>query len=436
MWHVTKIIPVNSFTFDTYLVDENRSIITFTYKVEFKFGITKTFTDKLYFKEITPEMWKSVPATVLEPTLQALLLIIGINYWSAFRTNNIKIKNFSLTQEQAKFWDSLYLQGLSEFFYIMKIDFRNLIAFPYDITTQVSQPSNYKRPARTLLLNGAGKDSIVSAELLKLAGVSFDFFTFSPTPAHFRIAKLVNAKTVSVTRKRDLLLNIILVGTYPSVTTYTFISLLLAELLGYNTIITSNEKSADFGNTNYLGLDVNHQWCKSTQAEEMINHYIKTYITKDITTSSLLRKYSELEIVQKFVNYPQYFNSVTSCNSYFWLPSLQQKLMKSNYWCGSCPKCIFLFACFASFLPKQEVIKIFGANLFTKKKLLPVIERILGVKGFKPLDCVGEPEEMIFAMHLVRTTNEYSQDDAILLFNTYFSLDYNFDTIKSKVFTQ
>lgn len=431
MWHIPKILHVSSFTFGTYKVDTKRSIVTFTYRVEFKFGIIKTFTDQLFLKDVPPESWEQVPKVVLEPTLQALLLMIGINYWSAFPSSNIRIEGFTLTQEQARFWDSLYLNGLAEFFYLMQIDFRNLIAFPYDDSTSTSIPARFERPVRALLLNGAGKDSILSAEMLKASGTPFDFFAFAPTPAHENISKLVGVKTISAYRRRDPWIR---TGAYPSVSTFTFTATLLAELLGYNSIVFSNERSADFGNLDYLGLPVNHQWCKSSEAERMINDYIQSYITPDISTRSLLREYSELDIVQRFVCYPQYLHDFTSCNTYFWLPRIQQIFLRKNYWCNQCPKCVFLFACFSAFLPKNEVVSIFGADLYTKKRLLSIFRRILGIEGFKPLDCVGEPEEMILAMHYAARRKEYSGEPAMQIFEEHFPQSYDFDKLTQRVF--
>lgn len=435
MWHITKMLRASSFTFGSYKVDTKRSMVTFTYRVEFKFGIVKTFTDQLFFKDVEPELWEKVPKTVLEPTLQALLLMIGINYWLAFPTNNIRIEGFTLTRAQAHFWDTLYLNGLGEFFYLMQIDFRSLIAFPYDDSATVPTPARFERPARALLLNGAGKDSILSAEILKASGTPFDFFAFAPTPAHMRIAKLVGAKTISVNRRRDPWLNAIISGAYPSVSTFTFIATLLAELLGYNSIIFSNERSSDFGNLNYLGLSVNHQWCKSSEAEKLINDYIQSFITPDISTRSLLREYSELEIVQRFVRYPQYLYDFTSCNTYFWLTRIGQLLSPTNYWCNRCPKCVFLYACFSVFLPKKEVIGIFGADLYAKKRLLPLFKRILGIEGSKPLDCVGEPEEMILAMHYAARRKEYFGEPAMRLFEEHFPPNYDFDRLAQRVFS-
>jgi hypothetical protein len=431
---------VSSFTFGAYNVDTKRSIINFTYKVEFTSGKVKTYTDQLYLNNIAPELWEKIPKAVLEPTMQALLLMLGINYWTVFPTNHMRIEGFTLTKEQAHFWDSLYLNGLAEFFYLMKMDFHNLIAFPYDDSAVVPTPARFDPPARALLLNGAGKDSILSAEMLKESGTPFDFFAFAPSLAHERVAKLVGAKTISVTRRRDPRLTLAATiyrvsSSYPSVSTFTFIATLLAELLGYNSLIFSNERSADFDNLTYRGLSVNHQWCKSSEAEKMTNDYIQRFITPDISTTSLLRKYSELEIVRRFVRYPQYLHSVTSCNSYFCYSRFEQHFLRTPYWCKECPKCVFLFACFAAFLPKNEVTEIFGANLYAKRHHLRLIKRILGIEGFKPLDCVGEPEEMILAMHYAARTGEYADTPAMRLFEERFPSNYDFDALERKVFT-
>ena len=430
---------ISSFTFGTYKINPARSIVTFTYCAKFKNGKIKTYNDKLIFSDITPDLWEKIPKNILEPTLQALLLMLGINYWCVFPTKNIHIEGFTLTREQAQFWDSLYLNGLGEFFYNMKIDFHNLIAFPYNDSATVPLPGRFELPTRALLLNGAGKDSILSAEMLKASNTPFDFFAFAPTPAHKRIGKLVGTKTIRVDRRRDPKINramswLGVSSAYPSVSTFTFVATLLAELLGYNSIIFSNERSADFGNLTYLDLPVNHQWCKSSGAEKMVNNYIQRFITPDISTKSLLREYNELEIVKRFVRYPKYLHYFTSCNTYFWLPYINQLMLRKSYWCNRCPKCVFLFASFSAFLPKEEMIGIFGADLYTQKRLLPLFKRILGIEGFKPLDCVGEPEEMILAMHYATLRKEYSGEPAIQLFEEYFSSNYNFNEMAQKIF--
>lgn len=375
---------------------------------------------------------------MLDSTLQALSLILGINYWCIFPSKNIHIEGFTLTREQAQFWDALYLNGLGEFFYEMQMDFRGLIAFPWEAAACAPAATRFALPSRALLLNGAGKDSILSAEMLKESGQPFDFFAFASTPAHARVAVLVGARTIRAYRRRDWRANftssLFSVSTaYPSVSTFTFVAVLLAELLGYDSLVFSNERSADYGNFMYRGLPVNHQWCKSSTAEQMTNSYIQQFITPSITARSLLREFSELEIVRRFVQYPQYLRCVTSCNNYFWLPRPVQRLRRKAYWCKRCPKCVFLFACFAAFLPKREVVAMFGGNLFADARLIPLFKSILGVEGFKPLDCVGEPEEMILAMHLASRTGEYTGEPAMRLFEKHFSPNHDFTTLERSV---
>lgn len=435
------MLQVSSFTFGEYQVNSSKSTITFTYYVEFKNGKIKTYKDKLILPKIPKDSWNKVPNDVLNKTLQALLIMLGINYWCVFPTKNIKINGFNLSREQAQFWDSVYLNGLGEFFYDMKMDFHNLIQFPYNDSVINSIPTRFDLPNRALLLNGAGKDSILSAEILRSSNIPFDFFSFAPTPAHKKISKLVEAKNITVNRKRDPNINRAMFwmgvsSSYPSVSTFTFIALLISELLGYDSIIFSNERSADFGNFTYLGLEVNHQWCKSSEAEKIINDYIQKFITPDISTRSTLRQYSELEIVKRFVAYPKYLRYVTSCNNYFWLPYPMQLLQRKSYWCKRCPKCVFLFACFSAFLPKKDVVEIFGDDLYKKRNLVPLFIQILGIQGFKPLDCVGEPEEMILAMHYASLKKEYNEEPVMKIFEKYFPKGYDFGAMEKKVLTQ
>jgi UDP-N-acetyl-alpha-D-muramoyl-L-alanyl-L-glutamate epimerase len=185
----------------------------------------------------------------------------------------------------------------------------------------------------------------------------------------------------------------------------------------------------------YKGLEVNHQWCKSSAAEQMINEYIRNYITTSITSRSLLRTFSELDIVHKFIQYPQYLPYVTSCNTYFWLPRFSQYIARKGYWCKQCPKCVFLFASYSAYLPKKTVTTMFGANLYTRARLLPYFKSILGIEGFKPLDCVGEPEEMILAMHYARQRGEYNTDIVMKEFERYFPTKFNVKPLEEKVFS-
>lgn len=133
------------------------------------------------------------------------------------------------------------------------------------------------------------------------------------------------------------------------------------------------------------------------------------------------------------MQYPHYLHSITSCNTYFWLPRYVQLLSRSPYWCKQCPKCVFIFACYSAFLPRRDVLDIFGADLYTDTRLLPQFKSILGIEGFKPLDCVGEPEEMILAMHYAARGGEYAGAPTMRVFEEHFPAGYDFESLEGRV---
>ena len=67
-----------------------------------------------------------------------------------------------------------------------------------------------------------------------------------------------------------------------------------------------------------------------------------------------------------------------------------------------------MFISLAAFLPKKQVVDIFQTNLLTDKKLRPIYQELLGVRGNKPFDCVGTPEETIVAFSQIAKKGEYA----------------------------
>src|SRR5690606_14232817 len=141
----------------------------------------------------------------------------------------------------------------------------------------------------------------------------------------------------------------------------SFLSVAVCILTGHTDVIFSNEESASEGNVEYKGKTINHQWSKSLEFERMFQEYLATYVTKDVQFFSPLRRFKELKIVELFVQHKQYLPLFTSCNRNWHI--LAKKEMPT-LWCGECPKCAFAFAMLAAFLPKDEIVPLFGKNLF------------------------------------------------------------------------
>lgn len=371
------------------------------------------FTEKIYFPPVTNKIFEAL----LKSLLDNLMLILGISYWKLYCPRSIRIKDFSLSKEQADFWNIVYTKGLGEFFYKNKIDFRGLVQFPYVDKAQEKIPF-FPRKERSLLGLGGGKDSIVAAELLRQQNKDFGLFTVGTSQIQDEVAKTIGKKPILIKRELDPKLFDLnkeegsYNGHIPISAIYAFLGLLVSVFYDYSEVVVGNEKSANYGNVEYLGQMINHQWSKSEEFEKLFNKYVGKFITPGITYSSPLRKMSELEVVKEFVNYPQYFKIFSSCNNNFKILKQVEDTRRGiqndkSLWCGKCAKCLFVFMCLAAFLPQKEVLDIFGKNLFEDKSLIPLFEELIGIRNFKPFECVGTPEEVKEALGKILGKGEF-----------------------------
>jgi hypothetical protein len=166
--------------------------------------------------------------------------------------------------------------------------------------------------------------------------------------------------------------------------------------------------SADEPNTSWKGLEVNHQYSKSSMFEGAIAHYVQTYIASDMEYYSILRPLSELRIAEIFCNnyIDKYQGLFSSCN----VANFKQGNTSQMTWCGECPKCAFVFAIFSPFLPKAKLMNLFGSrDLFADDKLRGTFEQMLGIDGHKPLECVGEVAEVRTALQLAKDSGQYPE---------------------------
>jgi UDP-N-acetyl-alpha-D-muramoyl-L-alanyl-L-glutamate epimerase len=372
---------------------------------------THHFTEELRFQPPSNSQVSRLNDGLMKNILISLHLVLGISYWKLTCAKHISINSYELTEAQAQFWNTVYTKGLGEFFYKNAIDFRGLVQFPHTGSKSIFPPAQHKSD-RSLVLLGAGKDSIVTSELMKKHDKEYSLLTMNATEVHKEIANHIGKPLYDIKRildKQLFELNVlpgIHNGHVPISTIYAFVGIFAAALYDFRYIISSNEESANYGNVTYLGEKINHQWSKSFEFESMLSHYVKTYITPDITYFSLLRPLTEAHIVKLFSAYKRYFGVFTSCNKNFTILSDRS----IGWWCGECPKCAFVFLLLAAFLPKKEVVAILKKNLFSSKNLMATYKELLGVEGIKPFDCVGTPKESLFAFQSILKQGEYADD--------------------------
>ncbi len=390
----------------------------------------------------------------VERSLFGLHLAAGTTYWKIFCPPQIVINSGSLTDQQAHFWERLYREGMGQFYFENQLDPNQLAPkFPV-VESELPSNMSFNPPSPNdsgeisdlsgyLLPWGGGKDSIVASELLKekLLNQKKDpqeeILLFSVRNSLIQQKSAEKAQIERIVADRKLADNLQQVqsegggyaGHVPITAIYAFVEALVAIIWGKKTIVMANEKSADEENLIYKGLKINHQYSKTSQFEQDFQTYLSQFVTPSLQYFSILRGYYEIKIAQIFAQYPQYFESFSSCNRNFSLKDSEKlenaSRLKENsnenflkeggkLWCGKCPKCGFVFLLLAAFLPKEEVVgKIFGQDLLDNSDLKGLFEEILGLEGHKPLECVGTVAESRLAMLKVIEKGEFQ--DSVLV---------------------
>ncbi|MDD5054680.1 MAG: hypothetical protein PHZ00_00240 [Candidatus Peribacteraceae bacterium] len=377
---------------------------------------------------------------MIERTLLALHIIGGISYYKTCLPKTMHMGSGKLTRQEGNFWNSVYQNGLGQFFYENEIDFRGLVNFPVDDKRKplTAKPPNYQPriPAqpRVLVPIGGGKDSMVTLELLKKSASNVTLLRMGGSHpiidelAHASGLPLFNVKRLLSGNLFDLNADGALNGHVPITAYLSILSVLIAQLYDFDAVAISAERSASEGNLVWKGLEINHQWSKGLEFEKAFRRYLKECIGTDIQYFSALRPFSELKIAEIFSQYPQYFDRVTSCNKNWKLKKLPSPGSNAaagpgggvggGGWCGTCPKCAFVFAILSAFISKDRLVKMFGKNLFDNTDLLPLYRELLGIEKFKPFECVGSPEETKAAFLLAEKRGDFNDSPVMKMFQT------------------
>ncbi len=404
-------------------------------KISLKYSLDKElhFEELLFLPEPISDERLEAKKWEIERLLFALHMIGGISYFKTCLPRAIQIDSGQLDQHEAKFWNTVYEKGLGEFFYKNNIDFRGLINVPATKEKEQLAPAMRKKPAenhlkRVLVPIGGGKDSMVTIELLRKTGADIMLLRLEPHPIIDELSHAAGLPMMTVRRQLspalfDLNAEGALNGHIPISAYLSILSALLAVLYDFDVVAMSNERSANIGNVTFKGLMVNHQWSKSVEFERMFRRYLSDVIMTNTEYFSAVRPYSELKIAQIFSQYPEYFSRVTSCNKNWRILAKHDEAgaamhpsEASGAWCNTCPKCAFVFACMAAFLDKADLLTMFGANLFEDETLIPLFEELLGIRNFKPFECVGTPEETQAAFILAYRCGELEDTPVMKMF--------------------
>ena len=378
----------------------------------------------------------------VQRALQLLHLIAGVSYYKAAVPAQVSIDSYAIDAATAALVETVYFNGLGEFAYRNGLNLRDRFKLPVneplsrrergwgegtsaDAASSAAVPSppaplpqgeGSNAPAlglahHALVAIGGGKDSLVSIEALRNAGVAETVTWIGGSQLIRACAERTGLPTLNIGRtlapelfelNRQGAWN----GHIPVTAVNSAIMVLAAVVQGVDQVVFSNERSASYGSQIAGTGEVNHQWSKGWAFEKAFGEYVQQHIAADLNYYSLLRPLSELAVARQFAKTDFYDAHFSSCNRNFHI--LGERPV--NRWCGVCPKCHFVFLALAPFMPKIRLVRIFGRNLLDDMEQAGGYDALLEFQDHKPFECVGEGKESRAAMATLASRPDWKED--------------------------
>jgi hypothetical protein len=376
-------------------------------------------------------------AAAAEQALRLLHLIAGVSYYKAAVPPEILIDTYEIDADTATLLTELYENGLGEFAYRNGLKLRGTIRFPHraepasgggapDIAAAEAGAAAIAETAGAPLLGlrrhalvaiGGGKDSLVSIEALRAAGVPQTVTWIGSSPLIKACAERTGLPTCNIGRSLapalfEMNKQGALNGHIPVTAVNSAILVLAAVLVDADQVVFSNERSASYGSLIPGTGEVNHQWSKGWQCERDLARHVRQHVARDLQYFSLLRPFSELAVARQFARIDHYDAYFSSCNRNFHLLGERP----AQRWCGACPKCHFVFLALAPFMPKPRLMAIFGRNLLDEPEQAGGFDALLEYQDHKPFECVGEGRESRAAMAALAALPTWREDALVARF--------------------
>ncbi|WP_436536974.1 hypothetical protein [Actinoplanes sp. HUAS TT8] len=377
--------------FPSYAFDPSTGVATFDYVLDGPepLRFTETITLPVPAEPRNPETLRRV--------LELLHVVAGVSYYKVGAPPRVLAPR-PVAPEVATWFTHVYTDGLAEYAY------RNQLPHVLDLTVEtpgmLAPAAPIEVSGRPLSAVGGGKDSIVTLEILRAAGLDPVPFSVNPNPVIENVNAASGLPALAARRKLDPRLFELnkagaLNGHIPVTAINSLIAIATAVWHGLGPVVMSNERSASDPNLIWNGHEVNHQWSKGVFAEGLLRDAVTAHTGLIDPYFSLLRTLSELHIARLFADHRAYDDVVTSCNKAFKLHDPTAR------WCGDCPKCRFVFLAMAPHMPRERLAHIFGHDLFADEAQTPGFLELLGVDAHKPFECVGEAEECLVALSML-----------------------------------
>ena len=363
-----------------------------------------TFTETVTFENVG-----SLQSPAIIAVAQLWYLIAGLSYYKAGAAKEIDVGSTPLGIKGRALLHAALHDGLGEFAVHNDIPLDDVVIvggadFTHDETIVDS--------SRVLIPFGGGIDSVVT--VAELAGiVERTLFIVSPSRGRFapleETAEVTGLDVVRATRTIDAqIINNdaqFLSGHVPVTAMVTLLAVIGALASGRGGVAMSNEHSSSQPNLRWREADINHQWSKSWDAEQLIADAIRERIGNDFVVASYLRDRSELWVAKVFSQLANYHHVFRSCNRAF----NQVRELRASGWCGTCDKCLFVNLVLAPFLSRRALREIFSSEPLSDPDRVEQLRILIGIGlDHKPFECVGDPDESAVALTAVSELGEWS----------------------------
>lgn len=371
--------------------------------------LTYRIGEHLDFTEVVelPAALEDSPAA--RRAVRILHLVAGVSYYKCIAPAALVVA--SLDAAEKALVHGLYDQGLREFAY------RNGLAVPLPVevvasgevgaaTFDAASPSAVAADGSpggglsgALVPIGGGKDSALVAALVP----DGELFAVNPVGAHVALGAALGRPVASATRTMDPALRALVAAGAPNghvpVTAITSaVSVLAALTLGRRDVLMGIERSADEPSlVTADGVAVNHQYSKSSEAEELLR---AVFEPTGVRYLSLLRPLTELAIGAGVAR-RGLAADIVSCNRVFtvWNENTASREQRP---CGDCAKCLFTALMLAPCSTPFEIEESYGRALLDESEHVTEVQALWSAE--KPFDCVGERLETAAALVLLSVT--------------------------------
>jgi hypothetical protein len=385
---------------------------------------------ELFVEEVSFEGVDSLRTPAVTSVAELWFLLAGLSYYKAGAPRRVDVGSTPLGASGRRLLEAALREGLGEFAFRNDLELDD-VTITGGVDPHVVHPDI--DPDRVLVPFGGGIDSVVTTTQLS---PSLDQALFVVSPAAGRFAPLEATASVTghdIIRATRVLDDKILKGSdsyfnghVPVTAMVTLLAAIAALASRRGGVVMSNEHSASAPNLRWRDLDVNHQWSKSWDAEQLIANALEERVGASFVVASFLRDRSEVWVAKIFSELTDYHHVFRSCNRAF-NQRLEQRLAT---WCGECDKCLFINLMLAPFLTRSTLRDIFHHEPLSDPQREDQLRVLVGQgQSSKPFECVGDPGESAVALRNVAQMDEWADVEFLRTLANKLNADRTFDEL-------